>query len=184
MSDGDARGSTEQSQDADDAWSQSLRDVMRNILGSLPDHATLGELIEAAQKNEQIAPVLDIFTVQELIEVAKARPRAAPVREPVSDAEGVAGDDGGAAVIRRRADAPDGDLRILRALTENGLMRENELIAHASLTSDQVRILLRQLRTKGYIHIEGGGTKRRYRITRHGTGYLRKQDAKGRARAS
>lgn len=174
MSDGDVRGSTEQAQNADDAWSQSLRDVMRNILETLPDHATLGELIEAAQKNAQVAPVLDIFTVQELIEVARARPKTQTPRPSAGSDEGAV-DDGGATVIRRRADAPDGDLRILRALNEHGLLRESELATHASLTSDQIRILLRQLRTKGYIHIEGGGTKRRYRITRHGNSHLRKR---------
>lgn len=181
MSDGDVRVSTEQAHNADDAWSQSLREVMRNILESLPDHATLGELVDAAKKNPQIAPVLDIFTVQELIEAARARPRSAPRRADPAEADGP--DDGGATVIRRRADAPDGDLRILRALSQHGLLRESELATHATLTSDQVRILLRQLRTKGFIHIEGGGTKRRYRITRHGSSFLRKQD-KGRARAS
>ncbi len=44
------------------------------------------------------------------------------------------------------------------------------------LASDQVRLILRNLRTKGYIHVEGSGLKRRVKITRHGAGYLRKLD--------
>jgi len=53
--------------EADEAWAESLRVVIRQVIASLPDHATLGELIEAARVNPAIAPVLDLFTVKELI---------------------------------------------------------------------------------------------------------------------
>lgn len=168
--------------DPDSAWAESLREVMRAVIGNLPDHATLGELVEAAQKNRAMAPVLEIFTVQELIETAKKRPK--PTKNGKSkrgeiqyDAEGNPimdlGD--GPKVIRRRADVPDGDARVLRSLVERGPQRESELANTTGLTSEQLRIIVRHLRTKGYLHIEGSGVKRRLKITRHGSGYLRKQ---------
>ncbi len=173
--------------DADDAWAESLRVVMREVIGSLPDHATLGELIEAARSNPAISPVLDLFTVRELIETAKKKPKPKPAASraakstPASeirfDAEGnpLLDLDAGPKVIRRRADVPDGDLRVLRSLASKGPLRESDLSSTTQLTSEQLRIIVRHLRTKGYIHIEGSGTKRRLKITRHGSGYLRKQ---------
>lgn len=183
------------SQQADSAWAQSLRDVLREVIASLPDHATLGDLIAAATSNPHMAPVLDIFTVQELIDLARARPRAglngksgkagktngsrsAPAREIQFDADGNPVMDlgePGALVIRRRADVPDGDIRVLRCLSERGALRESDLVVLANLTSEQFRIILRHLRTKGFIHVEGSGLKRRLKITRMGNAFLRKQ---------
>ena len=169
--------------EVDNAWAESLREVIRQVIFSLPDHATLGELIEAAKSNRAMAPVLQIFTVQELIDTAKKRPKrtAAPKsngnKAVTYDAEGNPVMDLGEAqpkVIRRRADVPDGDIRVLRSLSEKGAQREMDLCNSTGLTAEQLRIILRHLRTKGYLHIEGSGLKRRYKITRHGSAYLRK----------
>lgn len=165
---------------ADDAWAESLRDVLRQVIDSLPDHATLGELVQAARSTPAIAPVLDIFTVRELIETAKKKPKASPKKEstpaPKVDADGIPAMelDAGPKVIRRRADVPDGDLRVLRSLSSQGPLKESDLVSATELTADQLRIIVRHLRTKGYIHIEGSATKRRVKITRNGGGYLRK----------
>jgi predicted transcriptional regulator len=181
--------------EADSAWAQSLRDVLREVIERLPDHATLGDLIAAATSNPQMAPVLDIFTVQELIDLARARPRpgknggsgkpgksngsrSAPAREIQFDEDGnpiMDLGEPGALVIRRRADVPDGDIRVLRCLSERGALRESDLVVLANLTSEQFRIILRHLRTKGFIHVEGSGLKRRLKITRMGNAFLRKQ---------
>jgi predicted transcriptional regulator len=166
--------------DPDSAWAESLREVMRQVVENLPDHATLGELIDAAKSNSAMAPVLEIFTVHELIELAKKRPK--PVKNGKSrrgevqyDAEGnpVMDLEDGPKVIRRRADVPDGDARVLRCLLDRGPQRETDLANATGLTADQLRIILRHLRTKGYVHIEGSGAKRRLKITRHGSGFLR-----------
>lgn len=168
---------------ADDAWVQSLRELLLDVIASLPDHATLGELIAAIRSNPAMAPVLDIFTVQELIDAARKRPVVPPkAAKPAPgeiqfDADGNPmldlGDPG--AVIRRRADVPDGDIRVLRCLSERGPLRESELTNLGSLTSEQLRILLRNLKSKGFVHVEGSGLKRRLKITRQGAAYLRKQ---------
>lgn len=167
---------------ADDAWAESLRDVLHKVIDSLPDHATLGELVQAARGNPAIAPVLEIFTVRELIEAAKKKPKASAKKSskagPKLDADGIPAMelDAGPKVIRRRADVPDGDLRVLRSLSSQGPLKESELVSATELTSDQLRIIVRHLRTKGYIHIEGSATKRRVKITRNGGGYLRKHN--------
>ncbi|MEM6290809.1 MAG: hypothetical protein AAGA54_06070 [Myxococcota bacterium] len=160
---------------ADEAWAESLRDVMRSVIASLPDRATLGELVDATRTNPAIAPVLDIFTIAELIETAKKKPKPKPT--PQVDADGMPPMelDAGPKVIRRRADVPDGDLRVLRALASSGPLKESELVSNTQLTSEQLRIIVRHLRTKGYIHVEGSGAKRRVKITRNGSGFLRKQ---------
>jgi predicted transcriptional regulator len=160
--------------EADDAWAESLRDVLRQVIASLPDHATLGELVDAAKGNPAISPVLDLFTVRELIETAKKKPKAAP--KPKSGAEAMPAPemDVGPKVIRRRADVPDGDLRVLRSLSSQGPLKESDLVSSTELTSEQLRIIVRHLRTKGYIHIEGSGAKRRVKITRNGGGFLRR----------
>lgn len=173
---------------ADDAWASSLRAILHDVIAALPDHATLGELIAAASSNPSVAPVLDIFTVQELIDIARARPKGAD-----SDAEAGPGSadpaavtfdadgnpimdlDSGPKVIRRRADVPDGDVRVLRCLAERGPQRESELGQQTKLTAEQLRIIVRHLRTKGYIHVEGSGTKRKLKITRNGSSYVRRQ---------
>ncbi len=164
---------------ADTAWAESLREVMCKVIATLPDHATLGELVDAAKSNGAMAPVLDIFTVHELIEAAKKRPKPTPKAK----GDGIALDedgnpimdlDAGPAVIRRRADVPDGDLRVLRVLADRGAQREIDLANNANLTGEQLRLLIRHLRSKGFVHIEGSGAKRRLKITRHGSSYLRR----------
>lgn len=171
---------------ADDAWGQSLRELIHEVIASLPDHATLGELIAAIRANPAMAPVLDIFTVQELIDTARKRPVAAAAPRPAKngarevqyDADGnpvMDLGDPGALVIRRRADVPDGDVRVLRCLAERGGLRESELTNLANLTTEQLRIILRNLRAKGFVHVEGSGLKRRLKITRQGSTFLRKQ---------
>ncbi|MCA9657588.1 MAG: hypothetical protein KC486_04540, partial [Myxococcales bacterium] len=63
---------------------------------------------------------------------------------------------------------------VLRALNKSKAgRRELELLQTTGLTSEQLRLIVRHLRTKGYLHVEGSGTKRRYKITRAGTGFLR-----------
>lgn len=174
-----------------DAWAESLREVFTQVVKQLPSTVTLGELVDVTVNNPHMAPVLDHVTVQELIDLVKDRPRsadpltaragngAAAKVEVQYDEEGnpILDLDAGPAVIRRRADVPDGDLRLLRALVKHKTgRREPELVQATGLASDQVRLILRHLRTKGYIHVEGSGLKRRVKVTRHGIGYLRKLD--------
>lgn len=186
----------------EDAWAGSLRDVLRDVIKTLPSKVTLGELVEATRSNPQLAPVLEHFTVQELIDLVKDRPRdepsdlvalAAKGKAAAAAAAGGSGEvmfdeegnpildlDAGPAVIRRRADVPDGDVRLLSVLNKQKAgRRENELLQTTGLASDQVRLILRNLRTKGFIHVEGSGIKRRIKITRHGTAYLRKFEPAG-----
>ena len=180
----------------EDTWAKSLRDVLCDVIKTLPSHVTLGELVDATRSNPQLAPVLDHFTVQELIDLVKDRPRNEPSDLPVRAASTSRSGseprpevqfdeegnplldldlDSGPAVIRRRADVPDGDVRLLSALSKQKAgRRENELLQTTGLASDQVRLILRNLRTRGFIHVEGSGIKRRIKITRHGTAYLRK----------
>ncbi|HEY0139191.1 MAG TPA: hypothetical protein VGB85_34120 [Nannocystis sp.] len=178
----------------EDTWAKSLRDVLCDVIKTLPSHVTLGELVDATRSNPQLAPVLDHFTVQELIDLVKDRPRNEPSDLPVRAAPRSGSEprpevqfdeegnplldldlDSGPAVIRRRADVPDGDVRLLSALSKQKAgRRENELLQTTGLASDQVRLILRNLRTRGFIHVEGSGIKRRIKITRHGTAYLRK----------
>ncbi len=167
---------------ADTAWAESLRDVMCKVIATLPDHATLGELVHAAKSNAAMAPVLELFTVQELIEAARKRPKPSPELK-LRDDEIALDEDGNPimdlgdapTVIRRRADVPDGDLRVLRVLAERGAQREVDLANITSLTGEQLRLLIRHLRAKGFVHVEGSGTKRRLKVTRHGSTYLRRQ---------
>lgn len=178
------------------AWGDSLREVLKDVIRALPDTTTLGELVDATRKNGHMAPVLDIFTVQELIDLAKIRPQQAENGKLTGDAflddeeddefgeETFDPSESGAAVIRRRADVPDGDLRILKALAEQKIgKRDVELLQATALASEQLRLVLRFLRTKGYIHIDGSGIKRRYRITRYGLAYLRRKDSRRRSGA-
>jgi hypothetical protein len=175
----DVTADAPKSESADSAWAESLRDVMCKVIATLPDHATLGELVDAARTNNAMAPVLQIFTVQELIEAARKRPKPSKAKDDdvQLDEEGNPLMDLGDAsptVIRRRADVPDGDLRVLRVLAERGAQRELDLANLASLTGEQLRLLVRNLRAKGFVHVEGSGTKRRLKITRHGSAYLRR----------
>lgn len=179
----------------EETWAESLREVLRDVIKQLPSHVTLGELVEATRHNPQLAPVLEYFTVQELIDLVKDRPRSESAISLRSEPRGRNGNgngatgevqfdedgnplldlDAGPAVIRRRADVPDGDIRLLSALSKQKAgRREAELLSTTGLASDQVRLILRHLRTKGLIHVEGSGLKRRIKITRHGTAYLRK----------
>jgi len=184
----------EQDGQVEDTWADSLREVLRDVIKQLPGHVTLGELVGATRSNPQLAPVLEHFTVQELIDLAKERPRGEPseiaarlaaktkASEVLLDEEGnpYLDLDSGPAVIRRRADVPDGDVRLLSALSKQKTgRRETELLQTTGLASDQVRLILRNLRTRGFIHVEGTGLKRRIKITRHGAAYLRKYEPAG-----
>ena len=186
----------EQDDRVDDTWAESLREVLRDVIKQLPGHVTLGELVGATRSNSQLAPVLEHFTVQELIDLVKERPRGEPseiaarlaaktrasASEVLLDEEGnpYLDLDSGPAVIRRRADVPDGDVRLLSALSKQKAgRRETELLQTTGLASDQVRLILRNLRTRGFIHVEGTGLKRRIKITRHGSAYLRKYEPAG-----
>ena len=180
----------------EDTWADSLREVLRDVIKQLPGHVTLCELVGATRSNPQLAPVLEHFTVQELIDLAKERPRGEPSEiaarlaakarastgEVLLDEEGnpYLDLDSGPAVIRRRADVPDGDVRLLSALSKQKTgRRETELLQTTGLASDQVRLILRNLRTRGFIHVEGTGLKRRIKITRHGAAFLRKYEPAG-----
>ncbi len=160
----------------DEAWAQSLRQVFRDIVQQLPDHTTLGEIVDAANQTPHIAQALDVFSVGELIDIARNRPRPKPTRTRRKTPAPTASDAAGPQVIRRRADAPDGELRVLRCLAQRGPVRESEIATLTKLTSDQARIILRGLRAKGMIHFEGSGPKRRLRITRHGSNTLRRME--------
>jgi hypothetical protein len=177
----------------DETWRQSLLAVMRQVIHSLPDQTTLGELVAATRANPHLAPMLGYMSVQELIDMAVARPTYSMpivpkptngVRRRVPEPAEIEYDedgnplmelpDAGPAVIRRRADIPDGDFRILRSLTDEGPLSEPSLLRATKMTSEQLKLLLRHLRTKGWIHIEGSGPKRKIKVTRNGTSHLRK----------
>lgn len=175
--------------DVDEQWRQSLLGVMRQVVHALPDETTLGELVAATRANPHLAPMLSYMSVQELIDMAVARPHALPSK-PASngarrriepeyefDEEGnplMDLPDTGPAVIRRRADVPDGDFRVLRSLADEGPLSESGLLRGTKLTSEQLKLVLRHLRTKGWIHVEGSGQKRKVKITRNGASHLRK----------
>ncbi|EDM79692.1 hypothetical protein PPSIR1_16560 [Plesiocystis pacifica SIR-1] len=180
----------------DEQWRQSLLQVMRQVVNNLPDETSLGELVAATRANPHLAPMLGYMSVQELIDMAVARPpRPSPSKtgrpqSQVQDSASVEYDEDGnplmalpstgPAVIRRRADVPDGDLRILRALADDGPLSEPSLVRATKLTSDQVKLVLRHLRTKGWIHIEGSGAKRKIKVTRNGSSHLRKSSRRRR----
>ncbi len=167
----------------------ALLAVMRSVVAALPDETTLGDIVEGARNNEQMAPALEHMTVQELIDIAVTRPPTGLNGLNGHD-QGDANDDGvyfdddgnpvmdlngSAGIVRRRADVPDGDVIILRHLATAGPQSENAIARGTKLTSEQVRLILRHLRSKGQIHVEGSGTKRRIKITRNGSGFLRRQ---------
>ena len=175
--------------EVDEQWRQSLLAVMRQVVNSLPDETSLGELVTATRANPHLAPMLGYMSVQELIDMAVARPvqtrvvvtsrprRAAEPEiefdedgNPVMDLPDAAGP----AVIRRRADVPDGEFRILRTLADDGPMSESSLIRATKLTTEQLKLITRHLRAKGWVHIEGSGQKRKIKVTRNGSSYLRK----------
>lgn len=170
----------------DDQWRQSLLQVMRQVVHSLPDATSLGELVAATRQNPHLSPLLGYMSVQELIDMAVDRPLrpispAKPARssrpEIEFDEEGnplMELPDAGPAVIRRRADVPDGDDRVLRTLADEGPLSEPSLVRATRLTHEQLKLILRHLRTKGWIHVEGSGQKRKVKITRNGSSHLRK----------
>ena len=172
--------------DVDDQWRTSLLEMMRQVVNTLPDETTLGDLVRATRGNAQFAPLLAYISVQELVDMAVARPPtpAKPSRKPARSEPEITFDeegnpimdlpDTGPAVIRRRADVPDGDIRVLRLLAEGGPLTEPGLARTSRMTQEQLKLVLRHLRAKGWIHIEGSGTKRKIKITRNGTSHLRK----------
>jgi hypothetical protein len=190
----------ERTADVDETWRQSLLAVMRQVIHSLPDQTTLGELVAATRANPHLAPMLGYMSVQELIDMAVARPTLAAAsgtsigatvksvngvrRRPVIAEPEIEFDedgnplmelpDAGPAVIRRRADIPDGDYRVLRSLADEGPLSEPSLLRTTKVTTEQLKLILRHLRTKGWIHIEGSGPKRKIKITRNGSSHLRK----------
>lgn len=178
----------ERKAEVDEQWRQSLLSVMRQVIHALPDETTLGEIVAATRANPHLAPMLSYMSVQELIDMAVARPSvvaAKPVNgarrraepEIEFDEEGnplMELPDTGPAVIRRRADVPDGDFRVLRSLSDDGPLSESGLLRTTKLTSEQLKLVLRHLRTKGLIHVEGSGLKRKVKITRNGSSHLRK----------
>lgn len=192
----------ERTAEVDEQWRQSLLDVMRQVINSLPDQTSLGELVAATRNNPHLAPTLRYMSVQELIDMAVAR----PVHDVLglSDSRSVNGEakksslrsaepeihfdeegnplmdlpDSGPAVIRRRADVPDGDYRILRTLADGGPLSEPGLLRATKLTSEQLKLILRHLRAKGWVHVEGTGSKQKVKITRNGSSYLRKLNRK------
>ncbi len=173
--------------EVDEQWRQSLLTVMRQVVNSLPDETSLGELIAATRANPHLAPMLGYMSVQELIDMAVARParveppppprRVTPEPELSFDEDGnpvMNLPDSGPAVIRRRADIPDGDHRILRTLADDGPLSESALTRATRLTQEQLKLILRHLKTQGWIHVEGSGSKRKLKITRNGGSQLRK----------
>jgi hypothetical protein len=186
----------ERTTEVDEQWRQSLLEVMRQVIHSLPDGTSLGELVAATRANPHLAPTLGYMSVQELIDMAVARPAQLdvgdgeakkPSRRRVAEPEIQFDEEGnpimdlpdtGPAVIRRRADVPDGDQRILRTLADEGPLSEPALVRATKLTSEQLKLMLRHLRTKGWIHVEGSGSKRKVKITRNGASHLRKSDRK------
>ena len=179
----------------DEQWRQSLLEVMRQVIHSLPDETSLGELVAATRANPHLASTLGYMSVQELIDMAVARP-AQPSQEPEAkkpsrrrvaepeiqfDEEGnpiMDLPDTGPAVIRRRADVPDGDFRVLRTLADEGPLSEPALIRATKLTSEQIKLVLRHLRNNGSVHVEGSGAKRKIKITRNGASALRKMGSR------
>lgn len=155
------------------AWRSTMVDVMRTVLLKLPDETSLGDIVEAARSNPNIAAGLRALSIQELIEIAVERPQFVEI----PDEDELLADefDAGPAVIRRRADIPDGDIKLLTILANKGPQSEAQLCRAARINSEQLRLILRGLQTKSYIHLEGSGKKRKIKITRNGGGYLRKK---------
>jgi hypothetical protein len=181
--------------EVDEQWRQSLLEVMRQVIHALPDQTSLGELVAATRANPHLAPTLSYISVQELIDMAVARPaqpsvelvgskrgsRARAEPEVSFDEEGnpiMDLPDSGPAVIRRRADVPDGDFRVLQTLADEGPLNESSLLRATKLTSEQLKLVLRHLRAKSWIHVEGSGPKRKIKITRNGSSHLRKASRK------
>ena len=167
--------------EAPGAWKASMVSIFRTALLGLPEETTLGEIVAAARANPQLESVLGEMSIQQLIAIAVERP------VPLSDDEEEELDDDalGAAVIRRRSDVPDGDVTVLSCLAEKGPMSETQICRTTKLSGEQLRLIMRGMRSKGYMHSEGSGNKRKLKITRAGSAFLRKktgQAAPSRAR--
>lgn len=158
----------------DDEWSSSLVDIMREVIQSLPESTSLGELIEATRNSPHLRSIITEISVQDLIDLACEREEAEiPADESVDDedVEAASLDDGalnGSTVIRRRADVPGGDHKVLEFLNRSGASSDQALQAGTQLTPDQLRLLLRSLENRGFVHCEGRGPKKRIRITKAG----------------
>jgi predicted transcriptional regulator len=166
------------SQGIDTKWEESLVEVMREVIFQLPEETSLGEIVAAARNNPYFSRVLRHISVKDLIVLACERPSSQTKNPSVEDSDAEDGDSsaleiGTAAVIRRRADVPNGDSLVLRYLAEHGPQGELAIGRGTQLTSDQVRLLVRSLNAKGLIHSEGAGAKKKIRITRNGQGFLR-----------
>ena len=168
--------------EAPDAWKASMVSVMRKALLDLPEDTTLGEIVAAARANPQMSSILGAMSIQQLIDIAVERPLPLPAE---ADEEADSDSGIGAAVIRRRSEVPDGDLTVLRCLSENGPMAESQICRTTRLSTEQVRLIMRGMRTDGYMHSDGIGPRRKLKITRAGSTYLAKksgQKAPARAR--
>lgn len=154
------------------AWRETMLGIMRDVLEKLPEETSLGEIVEAVRSNPGLESGLRALSIQDLIEIAVSR----PLIVHLPDDEELEGEDfdAGPAVIRRRADIPDGDIKLLSLLADKGPQSEAQLCRGARVNGEQLRLLLRGLQTKGFIHVEGSGKKRKIKITRNGGGFLRK----------
>lgn len=167
-----------------DAIRDALLTVVRDVVHSLPNEATLGQLVEQLETRPELRPVLEVLTVQHLLEWGKSRPtRPEPSATSAAAEDGVYVDedgnyntdllDGAAAVVRRRADVEEGNLSVLNFLSKAGAHTELSISRGTRLDAEQVRLVVRHLRKKGMVHSEGSGAKRRNRITRAGTQFLK-----------
>ena len=156
-----------------EAWRTTMVGVMRDVLNKLPDDTSLGQIVAAVRSNPSMAAGLRALSIRDLIQIAAER----PVRIDLPTEEELLEDgaDAGPAVIRRRADIPDGDLKVLEILADKGPQSEAQLCRAARVNQEQLRLLLRGLQTKGHIHLEGSGKKRKIKITRNGGTHLRRK---------
>ncbi len=161
----------------------SLKAVFAQVVHTLPATATLGEIVDAATGSAQMLPLLNRLTVRELIDIVTSRPRDDRRHgEHRADAEISYDEDGnpmlaldaGPQIVRRRADVPDGDLLVLRALQSQGPLGEAQLARATRLSSEQVRLIVRSLKTRALVHLEGSGAKCRIKITRSGASMVRR----------
>ena len=160
---------------------EALLEVVKTSMHQLPDEATLGELFLEIEQREELRPVLEVLTVQHLLEWGKARTRSQAVaaEEPFVDEDGnVSGDfldQGAPTVVRRKADVEEGNLAVLAFLSKAGSQTELSISRGTRMDAEQVRLVVRHLRNKGLVHVEGSGARRRNRITRAGSQWLKKQ---------
>ena len=161
----------------DAKWDESLQGVMRDVISKLPDETSLGDIVSAARSHPYMSRVLRAMSVHDLIVLACERTSLTvkPTTESAKSSEGGL-DLSTANVIRRRADVPNGDVIVLRYLTDQGPTGELALGRATHLTSEQVRLLLRNLGNRGLVHGEGSGLKKKFRVTRAGQSALRRSE--------